>query len=682
MAFTLKVDPAQPTYFTVKLWGSDVSENRLYLFCEGKQIGYRHLGDVDMLDAGTDQPAYAGRFYYATTPLPLAMTQGKSTLHFEIRSTGRVWGYGTTFEQYQKAMTEPTRGIYRVYTHTDGFFQPPSDEAQGQAPADPPVRQTPGPEVLDTLKTRVNHEVSNNLLDRVTGRRARCPCSFWPAPTPSNGRPRIRTRRSSRRYSKAWTPCLPPIAKTPNWPRPTPATPNPDWFGLGPSGDVLRLLAGPLTPALDAQISDGAGGQITRRAAYAEMLLACRDWHRENRRQYTNQSMINDLYGIYLANRGLQVVAPDKALPEQDARHYLYESIGLQPWLGSEKNGVPTRPLGDHYLQLTGKGLTKELGFVGYYGEVLDWVTLIYDSTRPALDQPGDPQIKAQLVKIAHARAPFRYPLPDSDGSRAMRAETVVGWRDEGHYPGDITYAERPTWDASTLYAAAVTLDPVLVGASQQMFADNQFFASLHDQMQETGFRATMGLLDTPDQYELLRAQPPSPRRLPMTSGGPDFVFADEEDGVLAVKHGDDILYGFPLLAGRATGSTNLARVPLRHAPIRPHCGRAAGRAVRAVRPDFPAARRDQRPGPALAAPLPRRPAFGPRGRRTAHRPDPRRDCVQTRRRKRLRRPGLVLSTALRPVFDRHEQQPGQDFPAAGSGRSHTGDQSNPPAKP
>ena len=30
--------------------------------------------------------------------------------------------------------------------------------------------------------------------------------------------------------------------------------------------------------------------------------------------------------------------------------------------------------VGTNYWQLTAKGLTKELGYVGYYGEVLDWV--------------------------------------------------------------------------------------------------------------------------------------------------------------------------------------------------------------------------------------------------------------------------------------------------------------------
>ncbi|MDQ2688263.1 MAG: hypothetical protein M3Y28_10390, partial [Armatimonadota bacterium] len=542
-SFTMKVDPQKLNYFTVKLWGGDVTQNRLILFVEGKQVGYRHLGDVDILDPGTesDAPPLLGRFYYTTNPLPLALTQGKTELHCEIRSFGRIWGYCTTFEQFQKTLTDPTRGIYGVFTHTDGFFAPPSDALQGMMPRNAPTRQMPGPEVLDTLKARVSGEVNNLLKFN----------------SPLN---QMQTLFLAQAYGVTWTSAyqkpeavariLASLDATfaayranPKLAQSDPATPNADWFGLGPSGNTLMLMAPALKSRLDETISDGTGGQITRRAAFSEMLLACRDWHRENRRQYTNQSMINDLYGIYLANRGLRVVDPAKALPEKDALRYLYESVGLEPWWGSEKNGVPTKPLGDHYYQLTAQGLTKELGFVGYYGEVLDWVTTIYNATRPAPGEPGDPKIRAQLVKIAHARTPLRYPALDADGNRAMRAETLVGWRDEGHYPGDVTYAERPSWDGSTVYVAAATLDPVLVGAAQQMFADNQFFSSLRDQMQETGFRSTAGLLETPDQYALLQAHPPSPRHLPMAPGQPDFVWSDAEDGVLALKRGDEMLY-------------------------------------------------------------------------------------------------------------------------------------------
>ena len=321
-----------------------------------------------------------------------------------------------------------------------------------------------------------------------------------------------------------------------------PSTYNPDWFGLGPSGQVLDLLRKELEPFLNEEIDNGKGGRVMRREAFADMLLACRDWHREHRRQYTNQSMINDLYGIYLANRGLAVVAPPKAMPEKEALRYLYESIGLAPWLGSEKDGKPLKPLGESFYQITARGLTKELGYVGNNGEVLDWVAQIYEATRPAPGKPGDPRIKAQLVKIARARAPFRYPMLDREGYRAMLLETVVGWRD-GHHPGGVTYDQRSSWDGSPFEAAAATLDPHLLGYSQQALADNQFFAGIAGQMEERGFRTTFALMGIPERYEAVKSQAPSPHRLPMSWDQPDFVFADEEDGVVAIKNGKEILY-------------------------------------------------------------------------------------------------------------------------------------------
>ena len=556
-SFTMKVDPAKPNYFTVRLWGDDVTQNRLILFCDDKQIGYRHLGDIDILDFGTEAPGYNGRFYYVTSPLPLGMTRGKTELPFEIRGNGRIWGYGSTFEQYQKPLTDPTRGIYSVYTHTDGIFVPPPDEKQGLAPDDIPVRVEPGPEVLKLLQERVGGEVSKLLA-------ASKPLS------------QVQLEFLARAYFVQWTSSFrnPKVIgaavrsldatfaayrKNPKLAESEPSTPNPDWFGLGPSGHAISLLAAELQGRLDESISDGAGAMLTRRAAWAEMLVASRDWHRRHRRQYTNQSMINDLYGIYLCNRGLEAVAPAQALPEDQARHYLYESLGLVPWLGSDTDNGPEMPLGDHYFQLTDKGLTKELGYVGTYGEVIDWATEIYEATSPAPGQPGDPKIKMQLVRIAKARAVFRRPALDAEGNRAMRMETIVGWRDE-HYPGDVTYCERPTWDASSLYVAAAALDTDLLGYVQQMFVDNEFFASLSDQMKETGFRSTAGLLETLDQYELLKAQYPSASTLPMEHGEPDFAWADEEDGVLGLKHGDDTLY-VSLYWRARYGINNLARV-------------------------------------------------------------------------------------------------------------------------
>ena len=558
LAFTVKVDANKQNYATVQFWGSDSTRNDLILFCEGKQVGYRHLGDVDLLDIGGEEAAFPGRFIYTTTPLPLALTRGKTTLHCEIRSSGQTWAYGNTFDKFQKPMTTPTRGLYKFYTHTDGFFSPPENEKQGDAPKNLPVRSTPGAEVIDKLKARVNWEV-NSLL--------------------KSGRPlnEMQMEFLARAYFVKWTPAFqnPRVAaqvvkgmdalfaawrENPELAHNDPSTPNPGWFEFGPAGQAVSLLGEQLKPLLEAQIDVGSQ-KISRRAAWSQLLVAGRDWHRHHRRLYTNQTMITDME-IYQSNRGLEVVDPANALPEAEVRRYLYEALALEPWRDSDPGGDSRSwGMGTNYWQLTAKHLTKELGFVGYYGEVLDWVTSIYNATRPAPGQPGDEKIKAQLEKIAAARAVFRYPGVDEDGFRAMRIEAVVGWRDPGHYPGDVAYAERATWDASPIYAAAATLDPNAVGHAQQMFDDGQFFISLERQMkQANNLRVTAGLLEVPDDYELIRSQPPSAKRLPMTPGQPNFVFSDEEDGVVAVKNGDEIFYAS--LYWRARNAVNfLARV-------------------------------------------------------------------------------------------------------------------------
>jgi hypothetical protein len=565
MSFTLAVDAEKPNYATIRLWGSDATPGMLILFCEGKQIGYRHLGDIDLLDIAGNEPLVLGRFAYNTTPLPLELTRGKTNLHFEIRSTGPVWAYGQRFDIYQKPMTEPSRGLYKFYTHTDGAFVPPSDEKQGVAPKDAPIAARPGPEVLDQVKERVNKELDARL-------NSPSPCS------------QMQLQLLARAYDIKWTKAyhnpktIEQIVRgldglfhayraNPGLAQAEPSTWNPDWFGLGVCGEVIALRQQELQSFFAQEIDDSRGGTITRRVAFTEMLLATREWHRRNRRLYTNQSMLKDLNGIYNANRGIAVLAPEQAFPEPQARRYLYESVGLEPWRGNDpsddrpESDRNLQSIGTNYLQFTAKGLTRELGYVGGYGEVMDLVCDIYNATRPAHAQPGDERIKAQLLKLAHARINFRHPSLNKNGERIMRLEQAVGWRDH-HFPGYLAYGQRATRDASAVQTAALTLDPQLVGVAQQMFAENQFFASevvaMNDRAQP--LRTTIGRLETPDQYELLQAQPPQTKRLPMTPGQPDFVFSDEQNGVVAIKHGDEILYAS--LYWRARYAVNfLARV-------------------------------------------------------------------------------------------------------------------------
>ena len=125
----MKVDPEKQNYFTARFWGSDSgNSNILILFCEGKQIGYRHLGDYDVLDIANEDKPYPGRFTYTTLPLPISMTRGKKEIELSIRSTGRIFRYGETFDAYQKVMEKPSKALYKGYTHTETCFQPSEKE--------------------------------------------------------------------------------------------------------------------------------------------------------------------------------------------------------------------------------------------------------------------------------------------------------------------------------------------------------------------------------------------------------------------------------------------------------------------------------------------------------------------------------------------------------------------------
>ena len=105
VSFVTKVDAQKQNYITVKFWGSDRDKTMLMLFIEGKQVGYRHLGDIDLLWLGNGGVPFKDRFFYVTLPLPITYTKGKAQVNLEIRSSGEIWGYGETFDKYQKNMT-------------------------------------------------------------------------------------------------------------------------------------------------------------------------------------------------------------------------------------------------------------------------------------------------------------------------------------------------------------------------------------------------------------------------------------------------------------------------------------------------------------------------------------------------------------------------------------------------
>ncbi len=539
LSFRMKVNPEAQNYFTVRCWGSEGDDAVVMLFIEGKQLGYRHLGDYDLLHRGNGEAPCPGRFYYTTVPLPLSYTNGKKEVNLELRSYGNTWDYGGTFQLYQHKMEGATVGFYKAYTDVQPCFVPDKQEKQGaDVVATAPLRPAPGIEVLDSLKATVSARI-DLLIDKDT----------------PLGQQEVWLLADA--YSVAWTPAYnnPKVVnavirtidgfydtylENPSIITTDATVYNSDWMTTCLLARSIRSLWTQLQDSLDISVNG-----TVRRENWSRLLSASIDFGITHRRNYTNQSMIIDM-AVYECNRALMLMNPRGALPEYQTLRYLYESVALAPWLGKETPGGPERPLGDDYWQLTDKALTRELGFTGYYGEVLDWLVHIYQGTcMPGVPGSGDSKIKDQLLRAAYARYHFRYPAVDEDGYRCYRAEAVVGWRDGNHYPGDIIYGDRGiAWDATPVITAAATLDKRAVGIARKMIDDNQFFHAVALKMQDAGnIRVTQALLHIPGEYELLMRQTPSDEELPMAATAPDYVFADEEDGVVAVKNGGEILY-------------------------------------------------------------------------------------------------------------------------------------------
>lgn len=559
IAFRMAINPQQQNYATVKFRSDESNQNLLFLFIEGKQFGYRPLGDYDVLCGANTEPLAENGFFYQTIPLPKNLTTDKTTIELAIGATGWIWPYGTTFEQYQKAMTTPSRSICEVITSTEAWLSLQTTKETRKEALSLAQPALHGEDILSRVKTRVNKDVQS-ILRRKSGAPNQMELHLLAKAYHTQWSDAFQNKKVIAHIVSGIDAHFIRYRKDPTFLYSDTSTWNCNWFCFGVLGDCIVLLEKDLSPMLDQKILDEKGNSLSRRAAWGEILLASLNYLRTHRRQYTNQAMISDL-NLYRSNRGLRIVDAGKALPEQDARVYLHEAIGILPWLGSDdaSSNKRTKPLGAKFYQLTEQGLTRELGYVGSYGEVLDWVVQIYDATRDNWRGKGDIKIKDQLIRIAKARAIFRYPATDSDGHFAMRMETVIGWRDMGLI-GPVVYGAKSARDASSLAPAAVAQDTWSIGYAQQMLSDNQFFSSVLEHLQGGGLRQTLCLIDTPDDYAWIISQPKSLYRLPMTPGSADFIFSDLDDGVIALKRGNEIIYAS--LYWRALfGINNLAKI-------------------------------------------------------------------------------------------------------------------------
>ena len=555
--FTMAVDEAENNYVTVKMWGGEAGadQGQLMLLVEGALNGWYFLGEVDPLDIAADDPRCDGRFYYHTLPIPYGYTSGSSSISLSIISMGEIYNYAGTAAAWYGDLTVDSRAVYSVYTHSNPYFTPPAGEAQGSFPA-ASARSTPTTaSIITALTDRVNTDLGNYLTADSAD------LDLWQVTALAEG------------YQLSYTPAYQNTTAVSqivgaldawyvNYQSDSSLMTSGDyqWEGFGKIGWAIVLLGSALTPYLSEDITGASG--TTRLVGYASILVASRDYWRANMPQYTAQ-MLMCAAGIYECNRGLTALGSGSALAEATARKYIYQALGIDPWLGPENPlGTPTNPLGTAYYQYSNAGLSKELGYVGSYGEFGDWVTKLY---KLVTTQNGvaDTTLYDQCLKIHHARGYFRYPDVDDDGYTAMRLQTLIGWRDV-IFPGPVLYDFKGylAWDGHPLTVAAAFNDPTLNGYAQQMFNDNQYGEVLDWLVTYYSTRVTCNLVTAYADYQTFISYDTSSTLLPTTAGRPNFLWVDPDNGVFIVKNGTDLLYA--TVYWRAWfGINNMARVHL-----------------------------------------------------------------------------------------------------------------------
>lgn len=560
MRFRLKVDPDRRNYITVKFWGGDVTHDHLVMFIDNKQMGYMHLGDYDILDyeqceprdaphSTNPNPQYAGRFTYTTFVLPEVATKGKSEIDVAIRATGKIWGYGTNFSQFQKNISQDSRGIYAVYTHSEPYFRPDTEVA-----VKPPTPRRNIPEIdLEAVKRRVERELSKTLRGDPARESWRLPfvaeayhvpwCSAYRNP----------------KVIKYVTAALDALARR-FVKEPDKVIIRGSWTGCSDQATALILLEEAIRPVLDERIDNGAGKPVKRRGLWCDLFEASTFQLVRDRRWLANQSQIVDNSG-HRNNRAVHILDDSRGVPLEVTLKFVKEALGILPWSNGINpdlsNSNPRNTPGRNYYELTKKFLSKEWGYVGNYGESTIWTSAdIYEGTIDRRTGKGDPEIFRTMEQAALARTIFRYPGVTVDNHPVMRLEVYIDWRN-AHFPGEPAYVGKGL-DLRTIY---YTGNEKLLGCFKEMLADGYFQENVVASLKSRKRPDFIGLLHLPVRYtEIRKKLDKIDSGMPMRGG--DFVFTDEEIGVVALRNGSDVF--FAELYWRAQrGINNLAKIHL-----------------------------------------------------------------------------------------------------------------------
>ncbi|MBQ2968956.1 MAG: FIVAR domain-containing protein [Bacteroidaceae bacterium] len=616
-SFVLRVDGSAQNYLTLRTNGSEAytDGSRYHVQIEGL-----NLQDYSRQAVDFSADKAPGAFCYNTLVIPRAVTDGKQIVTVRIRSLGRYWGYATqgNFTGYQRTVDEDLPPIYAVYSSTNPIVEL-SDEVQGHRGSYASAPAKGSSETLAAMRSRVQSTLSAAIKGEIEGD------DFKPAYNNNNFNVvlgmgyayqrgvygtkatdlarKIRVAIDSMVYVNNLVKSGDKVTVSSKGQTATTQGAGYGWGGLfGQQGMGIYLLsrAGKVSDAFLNQKPDlGAGTGKTRREQWIEAFRESFDagLTYSGRRYITNQLMesSHSVYGAALALYALDPVTYHNA--PKLALRMMREAVGLDEYTGvpanakfdgtiKDSDGYPTYELGDpataqsstnywghHFHATTAKGNGREQGWTctSCYGNMAGRICDMYLATLydPFIgthveNGKGDPEILMVATNNARHQAYFTYPTVDSDGNRGIIGESSMCWRNR-YDPGKNYYGN--------LLAAYLADDSELMGHMLQAYKNGHYSPDTNNNLFPWG-AGSYWLGDAIEALSTYASQhdsdyPP----VPSTDGQPDYMVGDPQDGVVAVKHGDNHLFvnflanDCPLWSGQAHLITPVTAKVIQFAP-------------------------------------------------------------------------------------------------------------------
>lgn len=582
----VRVDPDRQNYVTFYTYGGDgVTEGERYRL----QVDNYDLHDYSREAVSFSTEKAPGAFSLSTHAIPRRLTTGKNAVTLRVRSIGRYYGYATpgNFTGYQRVLKGDMPPIYAICSSTN-----PMPEinlpVEGSISSYKTVPAGSNTYTLEGLKTAISNKLSGTIKGQVEGD------DFKPAygnnnfniveamgtayqkgvygTTAAQLAAKVRVAIDSMVLASNLIKQGVDITRSAIGNTATAQKADAGWgglFGLQGYGMYQVWRAGQITNFyLDKEVDLGSGVKSRREQWIAAFRESFDVGSTTNRRSITNQVMeaAASFYGAALA-----LYALDKETYYNAPRmgvEYLRQAVGLDYWTGKPKNakfdgsitddeGYPTYELGDpanlnssenfwgkHFHVMTAKGNGREAGWTcpSCYGQMAPRITSLYLMT---LHDPfigtvaggdGDKEILKMAVTNAKSQAHFAYPWVGADGNKKIISEGSICWRNR--YEVGKTYY-------NNLIVAAISDDEELMGHVWQSYIDGNM--PLEGSLSDRLFPYYSNSYWLPEAIDELIAfgknHGSDYAKMPGTPGEPDYVFGDEQVGVVAIKHGDNHLF-------------------------------------------------------------------------------------------------------------------------------------------